>query len=149
MITLRMTNDVKPESPASLLAEFHEWAYTEGYGEGTYDPSLRINLHIEENKELIDALSDDAVSSVIYLTAVLKELADVVYVAYGTAHSLGLPLDAAIQLIHGSNMSKADENGRAILRSDGKVLKGPNYQPPESAVRRLVAAELARRENES
>ena len=29
-----------------------------------------------------------------------------------------------------SNMSKLDEDGKPILREDGKVLKGPNYKPP-------------------
>ena len=32
--------------------------------------------------------------------------------------------------IHASNMSKADENGKAILREDGKILKGPGYFKP-------------------
>jgi hypothetical protein len=27
-------------------------------------------------------------------------------------------------------MSKLDENGKPIYRDDGKVLKGPNYTPP-------------------
>jgi predicted HAD superfamily Cof-like phosphohydrolase len=32
--------------------------------------------------------------------------------------------------VHKSNMSKLDENGQPIYREDGKVLKGPNYKPP-------------------
>jgi hypothetical protein len=27
-------------------------------------------------------------------------------------------------------MSKLDKNGKPIYREDGKVLKGPNYAPP-------------------
>ena len=27
-------------------------------------------------------------------------------------------------------MSKLDDEGNAIYREDGKVLKGPNYEPP-------------------
>ena len=34
-------------------------------------------------------------------------------------------------LVHESNMSKLDEDGKPIRREDGKVLKGPNYQPPD------------------
>ena len=30
-----------------------------------------------------------------------------------------------------SNMSKLDDQGKPIYREDGKVLKGPNYQPPD------------------
>jgi hypothetical protein len=29
-----------------------------------------------------------------------------------------------------SNMSKLDNEGRPIRNESGKVLKGPNYQPP-------------------
>ena len=32
--------------------------------------------------------------------------------------------------IHRSNLSKLDENGNPIYREDGKVIKGPNYFPP-------------------
>ena len=32
--------------------------------------------------------------------------------------------------VHESNMSKLDDNGKPIYRDDGKVLKGPNYTPP-------------------
>jgi len=32
--------------------------------------------------------------------------------------------------VHASNMSKLGEDGKPILREDGKVLKGPNYKKP-------------------
>jgi len=32
--------------------------------------------------------------------------------------------------VHVSNMSKLGPDGKPIRREDGKVLKGPNYQPP-------------------
>ena len=60
----------------------------------------------------------------------LKELADLVYVAYQYAENLGWDLDEALDRVHKSNLSKLDENGNPIYREDGKVLKGPNYQPP-------------------
>ena len=61
----------------------------------------------------------------------LKELADLVYVCYQYASNLGWDLDEAMDRVHKSNMSKLDEYGNPILREDGKVLKGPNYQPPD------------------
>ena len=61
----------------------------------------------------------------------LKELADLVYVAYQYAENLGWDLDEALDRVHKSNLSKLDENGNPIYREDGKVLKGPNYQPPD------------------
>jgi len=33
--------------------------------------------------------------------------------------------------VYKSNMSKLGEDGKPIYRPDGKVLKGPNYQPPD------------------
>ena len=60
----------------------------------------------------------------------LKELADLVYVAYQYAASQEWDLDEAMRRVHKSNMSKLDEYGKPIYRGDGKVLKGPMYQPP-------------------
>ena len=60
----------------------------------------------------------------------LKELADLVYVAYQYAENLGWDLDEALDRVHKSNLSKLGEDGKPIYREDGKVLKGPNYQPP-------------------
>tara|TARA_B100000475_G_scaffold194829_1_gene170763 strand:+ start:595 stop:972 length:378 start_codon:yes stop_codon:yes gene_type:complete len=60
----------------------------------------------------------------------LKELADLVYVAYQYAASQEWDLDEAMRRVHKSNMSKLDEYGKPIYRGDGKVLKGPMYSPP-------------------
>ena len=74
--------------------------------------------------------------ALLYLTSnehkenCLKELADLVYVCYQYAANMGWDLDAAMHRVHKSNMSKLDEYGKPVLREDGKVLKGPNYSPP-------------------
>lgn len=60
----------------------------------------------------------------------LKELADLVYVCYQYATRHGWDLDEAMDRVHASNMSKFGPNGEVYLREDGKVMKGPNYQPP-------------------
>ena len=60
----------------------------------------------------------------------LKELADLVYVCYQYAENMQWDLDEAMHRVHESNMSKLDEYGKPIYREDGKVLKGPNYSPP-------------------
>lgn len=60
----------------------------------------------------------------------LKELADLVYVCFQFAASQEWDLDAAMLRVHQSNMSKLGEDGKPIRREDGKILKGPNYQPP-------------------
>ena len=72
------------------------------------------------------------------LVGMADALADIVYVAYGTAISFGLDLDMLLDEVHRSNMSKLDERGRPIMRDDGKVLKSPRYEPPriEATLRR-------------
>lgn len=62
---------------------------------------------------------------------VAKELADLLYVVYGTAATFGIDIDRVFDEVHKSNMSKLGEDGKPLYREDGKVLKGPNYQPPK------------------
>jgi predicted HAD superfamily Cof-like phosphohydrolase len=59
----------------------------------------------------------------------LKELADLVYVCFQYAAAIGYDLDTALDRVHQSNMSKLVD-GKPIRNEAGKVLKGPNYQPP-------------------
>jgi len=66
----------------------------------------------------------------VFPAEALKELADLVYVAYQYAANMGWDLDEALNRVHLSNMSKLDDEGKPIYREDGKVLKGPNYKPP-------------------
>ena len=64
---------------------------------------------------------------------VVKELSDLVFVCYQFAATYGIDLDEAMNRVFESNLSKLDEQGKPIYRKDGKVLKGPNYQPPNLA----------------
>ena len=64
---------------------------------------------------------------------VVKELSDLVFVCYQFAATYNIDLDKAMTLVFESNLSKLDEQGKPIYREDGKVLKGPNYQPPDLA----------------
>lgn len=60
---------------------------------------------------------------------VAKELADLLYVVYGTADTFDIDIDRVFEEVHRSNMSKLVD-GKPLKRKDGKVLKGPNYTPP-------------------
>ena len=64
----------------------------------------------------------------------VKELSDLVFVCYQFAAAFNLDLDEAMDRVFASNLSKLDDNGNPIYREDGKVLKGPNYQPPDLSV---------------
>ena len=67
------------------------------------------------------------------LTAMADALADIVYIAYGSAVALGIDLDLVLSEVHRSNMSKLGPDGRVLLRRDGKVLKPETWSPPDVA----------------
>jgi len=92
--------------------------------------TLQRTLIVEEFKEFLDAENQLIKGYVVNATDALKELADLVYVCYQYAENLGWDLDEALNRVHLSNMSKLGEDGKPIYRADRKVLKGPNYQPP-------------------
>ena len=88
------------------------------------------NLIVEEFKEFLEAEGMLYLSSAENKTNCLKELADLVYVCYQYAANMGWDLDEAMHRVHESNMSKLGGDGKPIYRADGKVLKGPDYAPP-------------------
>ena len=91
---------------------------------------LRMKLIDEEVRELREALflhSDDPMNNLI---AAADALGDILYVVYGAAATFGIDVDVVLREIHRSNMTKLGEDGKPIYREDGKVLKGPNYEPP-------------------
>lgn len=87
---------------------------------------LRADLIAEEASEVIAEFEAEDLDK----AALTKELADLLYVVYGAAVTFGLPLDVVFNRVHASNMSKLVD-GKPLYRDDGKVLKGPNYQPPK------------------
>lgn len=87
--------------------------------------TLRQSLIEEEVDELRAAVTDRD------LVGIADALADIVYVAYGTACVYGIDLDAVLTEVHSSNMTKLDAAGRPIRRADGKILKGPNFREPD------------------
>jgi predicted HAD superfamily Cof-like phosphohydrolase len=102
---------------AAMLSEFH----TAVSHPDTDLLWLRRTLHDEEHAELVEALEAEN------RIAVARELADVVYVAYGTAHAFGIDLDAALAEVHRANMQKA----HGPRRADGKALKPADFVPPD------------------
>jgi predicted HAD superfamily Cof-like phosphohydrolase len=92
---------------------------------------MQADLIFEEFYEFFDAYdvaqaiprSDEARADA------LKELADLVYVCFQFAAAIGWQLDEALDRVHKSNLSKLVD-GKPLRREDGKVLKGPDYQPP-------------------
>ena len=86
---------------------------------------LRVDLIQEEVDELQEALAAKDI------VEIADALTDILYVTYGAGHAFGIDLDTCFTEVHRSNMSKLGIDGKPIYREDGKVLKGPNYAPPE------------------
>ena len=85
---------------------------------------MQRHLIDEEYGEFCNAYSNEPYQNE------LKELADLVYVCFQYAENMEWDLEEALHRVHKSNMSKLGLDGKPIRRVDGKVLKGPNYQPP-------------------
>ena len=93
--------------------------------------SYQKNLIVEEFKEFLEAEGLLFRQNNTIHSEALKELADLVYVCYQYAENMGWFLDEALNRVHESNMSKLGEDGKPVYREEGKVLKGPNYKPPD------------------
>lgn len=115
-------------SPMPLLKE---WAATVGDYVQKDDGSppagirkLRAKLIDEEANEALVAIRTNGAKE-----EVAKELADIVYVTYGTALAYGIDLDQVIAEVHASNMSKLASGIQR--RADGKILKGVSCREPD------------------
>ena len=80
---------------------------------------LRERLIQEEFDELKEAMERTDVC------AIAKELADLLYVVYGTAVSCGIDMQPVFREVHRSNMSKHG----GYKRDDGKWVKPTTYSP--------------------
>lgn len=89
---------------------------------------LRYNLIAEELDEFSQAIVKND------LIGVADALSDLLYVVYGAGHAFGINLDLTFNIVHDSNMSKLGEDGKPIYREDGKIMKGPNYTPPDLSI---------------
>lgn len=116
---------------------------------------LRLALILEEFTELAEACVGDTPAGERLLHAlaasmegvkaleaedlnvdvveVADALTDINYVTYGAGHCFGVDLDACMQEVQRANMSKLGEDGKPIYNAQGKVMKGPNYTPPDIA----------------
>lgn len=87
----------------------------------------RIGMLLEELEEYRAAVGDGDI------VEIADALTDMLYVLLGTFITHGLH-DIAEELfdeVHRSNMSKLDEQGKPIFRSDGKVMKSERISEPD------------------
>ena len=117
---------------AAAVAEFHKafglpMRQLPGADVGEALAGLRVALLEEEVGEFVTASEKGD------LVAIADALADITYVIYGTALTYGIDLDSVLREVHRSNMSKLGNDGKPLIRDDGKVLKSERYFPPDIA----------------
>ncbi|GAB7060438.1 MazG nucleotide pyrophosphohydrolase domain-containing protein [Streptomyces mexicanus] len=117
-------------SPADLVREFH---HAFGLDVRTTPQQVSPRLAAHRGELLAEEAAEVAEVATGPLDRLAHELADVVYVAYGTALVHGIDLDEVIAEIHRANMSKLGPDGQVARRADGKVLKGAHYRAPDVA----------------
>jgi predicted HAD superfamily Cof-like phosphohydrolase len=90
------------------------------------ESQLRYRLMDEENGEYLEACAKQS------LEEIADALGDMLYILCGTIlkHGMHHIIEDVFDEIHSSNMSKLGEDGKPILRADGKITKGPNYFRP-------------------
>lgn len=116
-----------------MVRDFHKAFgayYQDTYGQKAPEEiiELRIKLMKEELSEVEESIREGQ-----SINETAKELADLLYVVYGTISALGLgeKMEEIFAEVHKSNMSKLDDNGKPITREDGKILKSKNYKKPD------------------
>ena len=137
------------DDPEALVRRFHHVyglpIQTDGASLERESLDMRMSLIAEEFSELVGAVYGQAARAEIessYRRAVAADdgardtvetadaLADLIYVIYGMALETGIDLAAVLAEVQRSNMSKLGADGKPVYREDGKVLKGPDYFPP-------------------
>jgi NTP pyrophosphatase (non-canonical NTP hydrolase) len=120
-------------TPEQMLREFHTAAgltLPEGptldIGAAFVSDQVRQEMLDSEVGELREAVEAGD------LAGIADALADIVYVAVGTAVTYGLPFDAILAEVHRSNMTKFLPDG-PVINGAGKIVKGPGYEPPRIA----------------
>jgi predicted HAD superfamily Cof-like phosphohydrolase len=119
------------EKQLKAVAEFHK-AFGQKDGKwpqllsnAEYD--LRHTLMKEENDEYLEACYNKS------LVEIADALGDQLYILCGTIlkHGMQHIIEDVFNEIQSSNMSKLGEDGKPVLREDGKILKGPGYYRPD------------------
>jgi predicted HAD superfamily Cof-like phosphohydrolase len=146
-----------PKTSFEQVREFHE-TFNHPIHDAPFVPDdktvkLRLALILEELTELTEAclgdteksqtlletLGDamtqlkalDAADLNVDLVDVADALTDIIYVVCGAGHACGINLDECMEEVHRSNMSKLGADGKPIYNEHGKVMKGPDYNPPD------------------
>ena len=110
-VTMGAAAPDRPTMPSAELLDLRKTLIREEYNE--------VN---EQFDKLISGEETD-------MTALVHELTDLLYVAYGAIWACGVDPDPVFAEVHDANMRKLDGPRRA----DGKILKPEGWQPADVA----------------
>lgn len=123
-------------NPMRDLKEFHD-TFSPDQRKDSFEDKMdrRMSLLYEEFMEVRESLvyldnTEFGMTSSNYDEALIElagELADLLYVTYGTAEEFGIPLQEVFQAVHTANMSKVWDDGQVHRNEYGKVIKPPNF----------------------
>jgi predicted HAD superfamily Cof-like phosphohydrolase len=100
---------------------------------GARDPHMLISALLDENEGMRFRISPDAeFTDEVDPIAVADALSDIAVVTLGAGVSMGYrrTLGRCFDEVMDSNMTKLGEDGKPVMREDGKIGKGPNYRRP-------------------
>lgn len=119
-----------------------------------YVPTLPDNVlvRLTQFKEiLIDEILeiDDIVNTSLDTEAIDKLvmiadlLADITVYCRSEAFRFGIPLEEVLQIVMDSNGTKLGADGMPIKDDNDKFIKGPDYAPPEPAIKELLLEKMS------
>ena len=151
-----------------ILEEFLELVAASGFRLSARDYAGEVVTHPGEQDIRVDHIEGSQQDPV----EIMDALADIIYVTYGFAIELGLDLDEVLREVHAANLTKLGADGKPIVNGVtpgyrprngtsagvplqdeegfnpalpvGKIIKGPNYMPPQIAI--LLRHKLAKSE---
>lgn len=134
--------------PQDNVEEFHKTFTPNAENDDVLDKiERRMKLVAEEFEEVMEALKHLHRTELGYtsytpeeaLTEVAAELGDLLYVTFGTAVELDIPLQEVFNEIHQANMRKVWDDGEVHRNDYGKVIKPPNHRKAD--IRKVMYGE--------
>lgn len=113
----KVTQPIKPDKPRLL-------------------PLLEMSQRVKFMNEELDELADAYINN--DMVKVADALADLVYVALGTADLCSLPFDPIWSAVHKANMSKLPGMTKRGMTHD--AIKPPGWRGPEGAIELAIAS---------
>lgn len=130
-----------------LVGDFHEKFDLPFYSSTKRGPTLvdaktfkfRYEFLIEEIEELAEAYRNND------LVKISDSLADIVYIALGTAHHFNIPFDEIFEAVHDANMKKERSSGindpRNTRKSALNIVKPEGWVSPEEEINTILEIE--------